>query len=104
MPFSRAAGASGNGTSTKSTVLGSPPSSLTTWETVMSPMLERLLTETFLPARSLGDLIGESCGTTTAPKSPSLFPEVVTPLATTFMLRPLSLATMSETKLEKAKS
>ena len=54
--LARAAGASGKATSTNFTLLGSPPSFSMTDLIVVSPMLERLFTETVLPARSFGGL------------------------------------------------
>ena len=59
-PASSCAGASGKATSTNSIVEGSPPSSCTAFMIVTSPAAPRLLTDTFLPARSVGVVMPES--------------------------------------------
>ncbi len=69
---------------------------------MVSPMFLSWLTDTFLPARSLADLIGLSCFTSTALKSLPCSPVEETPLATTLIGRPCSLAVSSEVTLPKA--
>ncbi|MCY1240676.1 hypothetical protein D9M72_535320 [compost metagenome] len=66
--------------------------------------MERLFTETVLPARSFADWMLEPAGTTTPPMSLPFSPVVDAPLATNFRSRPLSLATMTEIRFENAKS
>lgn len=64
-------------------------------------MFLSVLTATFLPSRSLADLIGLSLFTTTAPKSAFCLPVEPTPLTTTLTGTPLDWATISEVEFEK---
>ncbi len=66
-------------------------------------MFLRLLTDTVFPTRSLGVWIGESSGTSTAPKS-GRSPADEVPLVTNSSGSPWSAPTMSDTTLPKAKS
>jgi hypothetical protein len=89
---------SGKPTSTNLMVLGSTPCDCSTALITRPPMLLRVFTAIFLPARSAGVLIGES-GITSTPLKPGL---ALSPPAITVRSMPWLLARNSDTQLEKA--